>query len=126
MWLRLQLGKGPALLLGATVGATIELGGTVHAVGWLRGGMNDEAPAQAQRRQGEVENMDKLKYQADSTYVTIEAKHADAQRHADRKNVVCLTNHEDALGIDANTGTMSRKFAIFEASDIYSKDHRDP
>jgi hypothetical protein len=71
------------------------------------------------------ENMDKLKYQADSTYVTIEAKHADAQRHADRKNVVCLTNHEDALGIDANTGTMSRKFAIFEASDIYSKDHRD-
>jgi hypothetical protein len=65
----------------------------------------DEAPAQAQRRQGEVENMDKLKYQADSTYVTIEAKHADAQRHADRKNVVCLTNHKDALGIDANTGS---------------------
>ena len=71
------------------------------------------------------ENMDKLKYQADSTYVTIEAKHADAQRHVDRKNVVCLTNHEDALGIDANTGTMSRKFAIFEASDIYCKDRRD-
>ena len=69
--------------------------------------------------------MDKLKYQADSTYVTIEAKHADAQRHVDRKNVVCLTNHEDALGIDANTGTMSRKFAIFEASDIYCKDRRD-
>lgn len=108
MWLRLQLGKGPALLLGATVGATIELGGTVHAVGWLRGGMKHQLKPNAAK-----ENMDKLKYQADSTYVTIEAKHADAQRHADRKNVVCLTNHEDALGIDANTGTnMSRKFAI--------------
>jgi hypothetical protein len=91
------------------------------AVGWLRGGMKHQLKPNAAK-----ENMDKLKYQADSTYVTIEAKHADAQRHADRKNVVCLTNHEDALGIDANTGTMSRKFAIFEASDIYSKDHRDP
>jgi hypothetical protein len=84
------------------VGATIELGGTVHAVGWLRGGMKHQLKPNAAK-----ENMDKLKYQADSTYVTIEAKHADAQRHADRKNVVCLTNHEDALGIDANTGTVS-------------------
>jgi hypothetical protein len=95
-------GQGPCATAGrdsgTTVGATIKLGGMVHAVGWLRGGMKHQLKPNAAK-----ENMDKLKYQADSTYVTIEAKHADAQRHADRKNVVCLTNHEDALGIDANT-----------------------
>ena len=52
MWLRLQLGKDPALLLGATVGATIELGGTVHAVEWLRGGMKHPPPLIFGARQG--------------------------------------------------------------------------
>ena len=41
----------------------------------------------------------------------------DALRQLDRRNIVCLTNHEDALGIDGGTQAMSRKFAIFEASD---------
>ena len=70
-------------------------------------------------------NMDKLKHLAGARYVTFEAKHADATPQLDRRNFVCLTNHEDALGADGFTGDVSRKFAVFEPSDKYSKAKRD-
>ena len=71
------------------------------------------------------DNMDKLKFLADAAYVTFEAKHADALRQRDRRNTVCLTNHEDAFGADGQTQQMTRKLAIFQASDKYCKSKRD-
>ena len=69
--------------------------------------------------------MDKLKNLAAATYVTFEGKYTDATPQLDRRNFVCLTNHEDALGADGMTGDVSRKFAVFEASDKFSKAKRD-
>ena len=70
-------------------------------------------------------NMDALKHVAGATHVIYEAKHADAAPQLDRKNVVCLSNHEDSLGHDGQSGETSRKFAVFTASDKYSQSNRD-
>ena len=71
------------------------------------------------------ENMAKLKFLADAKYMTFEAKHADAVRMADHRNTICITNYEDAFGVDGDTGQLTRKLAIFEPSDKYCKANRD-
>ena len=71
------------------------------------------------------ENMAKLKFLADARFMTFEAKHADAVRMADHRNTICITNYEDAFGVDGDTGLLTRKLAIFEPSDKYCKANRD-
>eukprot|EP00966_Prymnesium_polylepis_P228382 5285890-Prymnesium_polylepis.2 len=65
-------------------------------------------------------NMADLKYLADASHIEIETKYTNCCNVRDHKNMVALTNYENAFGLDGSTMELSRKLFITAVSDYFS------